>query len=249
MRCARSGHPTSTLDAEDSAAPRACDALLLGVLKLDNPAKHCQTGQPCVLLASVMARSNLPTAAGIRPGGPDVLWLQPADLSACNWQIYLADPPCHASAGRLASVLLLLHQGELVYESTSEQVLNDPDYFDKIYNNIITVRQAELAFTLRRLPNFIRRGVSALREAASNVAEGKVSLLHTTHTIPPWKDTRARDLAAERPARPEVGIRCRCRCPWKGHACGKAPGACAARWQAHLFSSRRQEHERLGPGP
>ena len=47
-----------------------------------------------------------------------------------------------------------------MYVSTSEGVLASPDHFDQVFNNIITVRQAELAFTLRRLPTFIKRQVS-----------------------------------------------------------------------------------------
>lgn len=47
-----------------------------------------------------------------------------------------------------------------MYVSTSESVLASPDHFDQIYSNIITVRQAELAFTLRRLPSFLKRQVS-----------------------------------------------------------------------------------------
>ena len=46
-----------------------------------------------------------------------------------------------------------------MYVSTSEGVLASPDHFDQVFNNIITVRQAELAFTLRRLPAFIKRQV------------------------------------------------------------------------------------------
>ncbi len=76
--------------------------------------------------------------------------------------------PCCSRPCHLLSVCYVLHpaprspipfQGELVYFSTREGVLASPDHFDQVFNNIITVRQAELAFTLRRLPAFIKRQV------------------------------------------------------------------------------------------
>jgi len=44
-----------------------------------------------------------------------------------------------------------------VYTSTSERLLRDPEHFDQVYNNVITIRQAGMSLILRRLPSFMKR--------------------------------------------------------------------------------------------
>lgn len=47
--------------------------------------------------------------------------------------------------------------GELVYSSQAEKFMSDPEAFNRMYSNIITLRQAELAHIMRLLPDMIRR--------------------------------------------------------------------------------------------
>lgn len=68
-----------------------------------------------------------------------------------------AAAPCkdHDEPGNSRPILLT--QGELVYSSTSANVLNDPEHFDHVYNNVITIRQSGVSLILRRLPPFMKR--------------------------------------------------------------------------------------------
>jgi len=47
--------------------------------------------------------------------------------------------------------------GEMVYSSQADHFLKSPEEFNKLYSNIITLRQAELAHILRRIPSCVRR--------------------------------------------------------------------------------------------
>jgi hypothetical protein len=53
--------------------------------------------------------------------------------------------------------------GDFVYSSNSDSFMSDPEEFNRMYSNIITLRQAELAHILRTLPfTFRRQGVTLI---------------------------------------------------------------------------------------
>lgn len=60
--------------------------------------------------------------------------------------------------------------GEMVYSSNADMFLNSPEEFNRMYSNIITLRQAELAHILRSLPSIMRRqGVTLIGSSEGGV--------------------------------------------------------------------------------
>ena len=60
--------------------------------------------------------------------------------------------------------------GEMIYCSNADSFLSSPEEFNRTYSNIITLRQAELAHILRRIPSIMRRqGVTLIGSSEGGV--------------------------------------------------------------------------------
>mmetsp|Transcript_20056 Transcript_20056/g.52344 ORF Transcript_20056/g.52344 Transcript_20056/m.52344 type:complete len:183 (-) Transcript_20056:315-863(-) len=86
--------------------------------------------------------------------------------------------------------------GDFVYSSNSDSFTSDPEEFNRMYSNIITLRQAELAHILRSLPSaFRRQGVTVIGSSEGAVVLSSFQVSDPTAAVHPLWTARLGSLS------------------------------------------------------